>query len=151
MKIRRTLLMGFPVQFLLLCGCTVAFVSCAAPSPSPGPLPLKSAWVDFVPVKPLDSPAPHGFCKISGGRLEVIVANQGNIPAAAPVEVRFSHAYAPPVSTPTIPSGDRRSVFVPIPPPIPAGDFGFTIFVDRYGDVFELSETNNNAAGWCIT
>lgn len=106
---------------------------------------------DFAPERVFDSPGPEGFCKIVDGALEVGVRNAGQQALAVTVAVDYPHGPTQTGVTPVIPEGEVRTAPVPIPTPIPSGDFSFVIRVDPDDAIEESNEDNNSAEGLCIT
>ncbi len=106
---------------------------------------------DFTPAKAFDSPGPEGYCKRVDASLEVHVANTGQLALAVSVRVDFPHGPSGSGMTGVIPENGVGTALVPIPTPIPQGDFSFTIRVDPDDDVPESNEDNNSAEGLCIT
>jgi hypothetical protein len=108
------------------------------------------ALPDLMPV----ASAP-GYCNLQDGKLVVVVANQGPVDApASTTEVKFTGLSGPqPVqlATPAIPAHSSVEVIFDIPGACWDPDCNFEIRVDVLNQVNEAIETNNLAAGACVS
>jgi hypothetical protein len=119
------------------------------------PLPRQvqpSRLPDLVPVKPLGTPGPGGFCKLdSQGRLLVSVRNQGSADAAAST-TKVEFFPGGPRLLPTPPLVPGRLADLP-PIDMPKACFNpncrFQLTVDANNELMESNEGNNRAEGMC--
>ena len=129
---------------------TLAFSACTGSTSDDHTLLISPDGPDFVPVKPNDIQAPHGFCEFSpDGDLRVLVGNQGNVGASTTVAVEYFFGETRSANTSLIPPGVTIPVDVELPSP-PGGDYGFMIRIDPNGHVLESNKANNSAEGFCI-
>jgi hypothetical protein len=102
---------------------------------------------DLIPV-----PGPQGsFCQGSGGKLMVVVKNQGAGPAGpSATEVDFGRFGKFTQATPALAPGASVQLFFAMPAGCFSPDCSFRITVDVTSQVTETNEANNVANGSCI-